>query len=160
MYSELKKNIAKSPDATKNITTFAALSERTRKIDKRTSGAFARSSIKTKPARSATATRNVMIVCAEPQPFCSVWTIAYTSAISPPVTVTAPGMSKLRCAASSFDSGTSRSGRDECCAETLERARADQHSRARREPVEQRGSGEDDHAAEEEALASEQVAGA
>src|SRR5665647_2255177 len=36
------------------------------------------------------ATTNVTIVCAEPQPFCCACTIAYTSAISPPVTVAAP----------------------------------------------------------------------
>ena len=61
---------------TRNMTTFAALSERTRKIDSRTSGALARSSISTKPRSNATAMTNVTIVVAEPQPFCSVWTIA------------------------------------------------------------------------------------
>ena len=57
-------------------TTFAALNERTRKIDSRTSGALARSSISTKPTSNATAMTNVTIVVGEPQPFCSVWTIA------------------------------------------------------------------------------------
>jgi hypothetical protein len=109
MYSELKKNIAKRPEATRNITTFAAVSERVRKIDRRTSGAVARSSMKTKPTSRIPATTNVPIVCAEPQPFCCAWTIAYTSAIRPPVTETAPATSNDRCAASSRDSGISRS---------------------------------------------------
>ena len=43
----LKKNIANSPEATRNMAMFAAVSERTRKIESRTSGAFERSSITT-----------------------------------------------------------------------------------------------------------------
>ena len=48
MYSVLKKNIANIPDATRNIETFAVDSERVRKIERRTSGAAARSSMTTK----------------------------------------------------------------------------------------------------------------
>ena len=72
----MKKNIANIPDMTKSITTFAVASERTRKIESRTSGAFARSSIATNAASSAAARTNVPIVCAEPQPFCCACTIA------------------------------------------------------------------------------------
>ncbi len=48
---------------------------------------------------------------------------------------------------------------DERRAEALERAEADQHPRARREPVQERRGREDDEADEEEPLAAEQVTG-
>ena len=51
-----------------------------------------------------------------------------------------------------------RSRRDERGSETLQRARADQPGRARREAVQKRRDGEDDDAGEEEPLAAEQVA--
>ena len=50
-----------------------------------------------------------------------------------------------------------RCRRDERGAESLQRAEADQHPGARREPVEQRGAREDDEAEQEEPLAPEQV---
>jgi hypothetical protein len=61
----LKKNIAKRPDATKSITTFAVRSERVRKIERRTSGAFACSSMKMKLASRIAERTNVPIVCGE-----------------------------------------------------------------------------------------------
>src|SRR3984893_6993291 len=108
MYSELKKNIAKSPQATRSITTFEAASARSRKIDSRTSGATERCSITTTAASSAFASTKKPIVVVEPQPFRSAWTIAYTSAIRPPVAVIAPATSQLRCACSSLRCGTRR----------------------------------------------------
>ena len=50
-------------------------------------------------------------VCSDVQPFSWAFTIPYTSASKPAVTVTAPATSKLLCACSSFDSGTKRSDR-------------------------------------------------
>ena len=76
MYSVLKKNIANMPEAANSITTFAVSSERTRKIESRTSGAFERSSITTNAVSSATATRKKPTVFADPQPSDSVFTIA------------------------------------------------------------------------------------
>ena len=64
----LKKNIAKMPDAARNIATFAVSSERIRKIESRTSGAFARISITTKATSSAAASPKNPSVFAEPQP--------------------------------------------------------------------------------------------
>ena len=72
----LKKNVANRPEATRNIETFAAVSERVRKIESRTSGAFARSSIRTKATRRITASANVPSVRAEVQPCSAVSTIA------------------------------------------------------------------------------------
>ena len=72
---------------------LAVSSERIRKIDSRTSGAFVRSSIRTNATSSAAASPKNPRVLTEPQPACWASTIAYTSAISPPVTVTAPAMS-------------------------------------------------------------------
>ena len=89
----LKKNIAKIADAARNIETFAVSKERMRKIDNRTSGALARSSIATNEASSTPASVKKPIVFADPQPDDCASTIAYTSVIRPPVTVTAPAMS-------------------------------------------------------------------
>ena len=55
---------------------FAAVSERVRKMDSRTSGAFARSSITTKLTSSTAESTNVPIVWAEVQPFSCACTIA------------------------------------------------------------------------------------
>ena len=53
MYSVLKKNIANMPEATRNMTMFAVVSDRTRKIDRRTSGDFVRISISTNDRSTA-----------------------------------------------------------------------------------------------------------
>ncbi len=45
------------PPATASMATLALVSERVRKIPRRTSGAFERSSVTTNPASSASATR-------------------------------------------------------------------------------------------------------
>ena len=76
MYSVLKKNMANTPDATRNMTTFAVNSERIRKIESRTSGAAERCSISTKAVSRTTATAKKPIVVADVQPFVSAWTIA------------------------------------------------------------------------------------
>ena len=76
MYSELKKNIAKSPDATSSITTFAVVSVRVWKMSSRTSGAVARRSITTNATSRANATATVPIVQTDVHPFCCVFTIA------------------------------------------------------------------------------------
>ena len=55
---------------------FAAVSERTRKIDSRTSGAFERSSITTKATSSTAASANRPSVRADVQPSCCASTIA------------------------------------------------------------------------------------
>ncbi len=55
---------------------FAAVSERMRKMDSRTSGAFARSSIRTKRRAATAESANVPIVWADVQPFSCAWTIA------------------------------------------------------------------------------------
>ena len=55
---------------------FAAVSERVRKIDSRTSGAFVRSSIRTKLTSRIAERTNVPIVCVDVQPFSCAWTIA------------------------------------------------------------------------------------
>src|SRR4029078_1260517 len=47
-YSVLKKNIANMPEKARNIDRFAVVSERTRKIESRTSGSAERHSIRTK----------------------------------------------------------------------------------------------------------------
>ncbi len=101
----MKKNIANRPAPTRNIVVFAVRSERTRKIESRTSGAFERCSITTNETSRTADRTSVPIVCTDVQPFSGTWTIANTSDISPAVTATAPATSKLRCAASSFDSG-------------------------------------------------------
>jgi hypothetical protein len=62
----LKKNIANIPDATRRITTFAVNSERTRKIDSRTSGAFERCSITTNDASNTAERAKKPIVVTEP----------------------------------------------------------------------------------------------
>ena len=72
----LKKNIANRPDATRNMTTFAVSSERTRKIESRTSGSFARSSIRTKETSRTAESAKKPIVTVEPQPSVSAFTIA------------------------------------------------------------------------------------
>ena len=64
----LKKNIANIPEKARNIDRFAVRSERTRKIESRTSGSAERCSMRTNAARSTTATTNETIVCVEPQP--------------------------------------------------------------------------------------------
>ena len=76
MYRVLKKNIANSPDATRNMDTFAARSERTAKMDSRTSGAFERRSITTKATCSTAASANSPIVRADVQPCSPACTIA------------------------------------------------------------------------------------
>ena len=75
MYSVLKKNIAKRPEATTSMTTFAARSVRTSKMLRRTSGSGERRSITTNDARRTTASARKPSVCADAQPFCSVETI-------------------------------------------------------------------------------------
>src|SRR3954451_13340181 len=53
--------MANRPEATRNITTFAVSSERTRKIDKRTSGSAERSSmIRNEAKRSPASTQNAI----------------------------------------------------------------------------------------------------
>ena len=89
----LKKNIANRPEATRNITELATESERTRKIDSRTSGATARRSSRTNTVSKTKATAKRPSVVDDVQPSVSVLTIAYTSVINPPVAVTAPPMS-------------------------------------------------------------------
>ena len=76
MYSVLKKNIAKSPAATRNIATLAARTVRTRKMLSRTSGSAERRSMKTKATSSASAIPPTPSVCSEPQPFSCAFTIA------------------------------------------------------------------------------------
>jgi hypothetical protein len=72
----LKKNIANIPDIARNIAVFAVSSERTRKMDSRTSGAFARDSIATNAASSTTAAVKKPSVRAEVQPADCAPTIA------------------------------------------------------------------------------------
>ena len=74
-YSVLKKNIAKRPEATSSMTTFAARSVRTLKMLSRTSGSGERRSIITKAVRMTTASARKPTVCADPQPFSAVETI-------------------------------------------------------------------------------------
>ena len=64
----LKKNIANIAEKARNMDRFAVRSERTRKIESRTSGSDDRCSITTNAARSTTATMNETIVSVEPQP--------------------------------------------------------------------------------------------
>src|SRR5581483_9121832 len=118
MERELKKNIAKRPDATSSIAMFAAVSERTRKMPRRTSGATERRSTRTNATRSAIAARNSPIVRPDVQPCPCAFTIANTSVIRPAVAQTAPATSKLRCASSSTDSGMRRSERMNVAAPT------------------------------------------
>ena len=68
--------MANRPEATRNITTFAVSSERTRKIDKRTSGSAERSSMITNEARRRPASTKNAIVRPELQPCVSARTIA------------------------------------------------------------------------------------
>ena len=89
----LKKNIAKSPAATRNITTFAARTVRTRKMLRRTSGSAERRSMTTNATSSAMASAKNPPVCSDVQPFSCALTIPYTSASRPAVTVTAPATS-------------------------------------------------------------------
>ena len=93
MYCVLKKNIANIPEKARNIERFAVVSERTRKIESRTSGSAERCSIRTNPTRSAAAATNETIDTVEPQPCWAELTSPYTSSIRPPVTVTAPARS-------------------------------------------------------------------
>ena len=72
----LKKNIAKSPAATKSIATFAARTVRTRKMLSRTSGSIERRSMTTKAASSASAIPPTTSVWSDPQPFSCAFTIA------------------------------------------------------------------------------------
>ncbi len=72
----MKKNIANRPEATRNIVVFAVSSERTRKIESRTSGAFERCSIRTKLTSRIAERTNVAIVSADVQPFSGPCTIA------------------------------------------------------------------------------------
>ena len=71
----LKKNIANSPDATRNMTTFAARIVRTLKMLSRTSGSVERRSMTTKAANRANARAPNPRVCAEPQPLSCALTI-------------------------------------------------------------------------------------
>ena len=76
MYRVLKKNIANNPDMTRNMVMFAALSERIRKIESRTSGAFDRNSMTTNATSSTAASANNSIVRVDVHPCSCVSTIA------------------------------------------------------------------------------------
>ena len=89
----LKKNIANMPEKARNIDRFAVVSERTRKIESRTSGSDERISIRTKAVSNSAEATKETIVGVEPQPCVAEWTSPKTSTISPLVTVTAPAMS-------------------------------------------------------------------
>ncbi len=64
----LKKNIANMPEKARNIERFAVVSERTRKIESRTSGSAERISIRTNAASSSAETTKETIVAVELQP--------------------------------------------------------------------------------------------
>jgi hypothetical protein len=95
---------------------FAPATVPRRKIRKGTSGATARCSMITNAPSSAAAAAKTPSVRAEAQPLDSASTIAYTAAVSPVVTVAAPGSSKLRCATAARLSGDQperQEGRDD-----------------------------------------------
>ena len=68
MYSVLKKNIANMPEKARNIDRFAVVSERTRKIESRTSGSAERHSITTNAVSSRAETMKETTDAVEPQP--------------------------------------------------------------------------------------------
>ncbi len=90
---EAKKNTANIPAATSSITMLAPVSERIRKIPRRTRGWRSLVSRTMKPASSAAASAASSSVEPDTQPAVCALTRAYTRAISPPVMVTAPAMS-------------------------------------------------------------------
>ena len=63
------------PPATASIDRFAPVSERMRKMPRRTSGAFDRRSMNTNAVRRAADASARLMVCAESQPFSCVRTI-------------------------------------------------------------------------------------
>ena len=88
---------------------FAPVSERSRKIPRRTSGLGLRVSTATKAASRASAPRSRPIVPAAVQPQLSAFVIPKTRSARPDVTVAAPRKSKWRTAFSCRLSGISRS---------------------------------------------------
>ena len=72
----LKKNIANIPDIARNIAALAVSSDRTRKIESRTSGTTARCSIKTNAPRSTAERPKKPSVVADVQPSVADLTIA------------------------------------------------------------------------------------
>ena len=94
MYCVLKKNIANIPEKARNIDRFAVVSERTRKIESRTSGSAERCSIRTNPTRSSGGDdERDDRTPSSPSRAAAALTSPYTSTIRPPVTVTAPARS-------------------------------------------------------------------
>src|SRR4029078_9167639 len=68
MYSVLKKNTENMPEKARNIDRLAVVSERTRKIESRTSGSAERHSISTNAVSSRAETMKETIDAVEPQP--------------------------------------------------------------------------------------------
>ena len=90
----MKKNIENSDMPISSPTMLAPRRVRFRKIENGISGSRWRRSIATNAISSTTAAARQTIVRVAPQPTLTASTTAYTSSASPPVTATAPGMSK------------------------------------------------------------------
>src|SRR5688572_26690901 len=103
MYRDAWKIVAKNDANASAWTTLAAVRVRRRKIESGRSGDEARCSMRTnRPSNPAPAARKPIVV-SDVQPYSTLLLIAYTIAISPAVTDTAPRMSgEVRSAGSSF----------------------------------------------------------
>ena len=96
MYSVSRKNIEKIDAPSMSPTTFPPASERLRKRRSGMSGACARRSVATNPARSTADPTNMAMVRGDVHEWSTVCTNAYTSSERPPVTSVAPRRSNAR----------------------------------------------------------------